>query len=86
MLRKAQTSYLFSIIVVQWADVIICKTRVLSIFQHGVCGIPDARRAYHLALVVTVGLVHYGLVREGWHILNVFSTLLGPCYACLQNS
>jgi hypothetical protein len=33
--RKAQTSYLFSIIVVQWADVIICKTRVLSVFQHG---------------------------------------------------
>lgn len=35
MLKKAQTSYLFSIIVVQWADVIICKTRVLSLFQHG---------------------------------------------------
>merc|ERR1711865_236473 len=35
ILRKAQTAYLFSIIVVQWADVIICKTRVLSVFQHG---------------------------------------------------
>merc|ERR1719506_2414642 len=34
-LRKAQTSYLFSIIVVQWADVIICKTRVMSVFTHG---------------------------------------------------
>ena len=34
-LRKAQTSYLFSIIVVQWADVIICKTRCVSLFQHG---------------------------------------------------
>jgi hypothetical protein len=34
-LRKAQTSYLFSIIVVQWADVIICKTRVASLFGHG---------------------------------------------------
>ena len=34
-LRKAQTSYLFSIIVVQWADVVICKTRVASIFSHG---------------------------------------------------
>merc|ERR1711912_81655 len=32
-LRKAQTSFLMSIIVVQWADVMICKTRVLSIFQ-----------------------------------------------------
>jgi magnesium-transporting ATPase (P-type) len=34
-LRKAQTSFLMSIIVVQWADVMICKTRVLSIFQQG---------------------------------------------------
>jgi sodium/potassium-transporting ATPase subunit alpha len=34
-LKKAQTSYLFSIIVVQWADVIICKTRVMSVLQHG---------------------------------------------------
>jgi len=34
-LRKAQTSYLFSIIVVQWADLIICKTRQVSIFTHG---------------------------------------------------
>ena len=34
-LKKSQTSYLFSIIVVQWADVIICKTRVMSVFQHG---------------------------------------------------
>jgi hypothetical protein len=34
-LRKAQTSYLFSIIVVQWADLIICKTRQVSLFSHG---------------------------------------------------
>jgi len=34
-LRKAQTSYLFSIIVVQWADLIICKTRQVSLFEHG---------------------------------------------------
>ena len=34
-LRKAQTSYLFSIIVVQWADVIICKTRSMSLLTHG---------------------------------------------------
>jgi len=34
-LKKAQTSYLFSIIVVQWADLIICKTRVMSVLQHG---------------------------------------------------
>jgi len=34
-LRQAQTSFLISIIVAQWTDVMICKTRVLSIFQQG---------------------------------------------------
>jgi sodium/potassium-transporting ATPase subunit alpha len=35
ILRQAQTSFLVSIIVVQWADVLICKTRMLSVFQQG---------------------------------------------------
>jgi len=35
ILRQAQTSFLVSIIVVQWTDVMICKTRTLSIFQQG---------------------------------------------------
>jgi sodium/potassium-transporting ATPase subunit alpha len=35
MERAAQTSYFCSIVIVQWADLIICKTRVMSIFQHG---------------------------------------------------
>lgn len=30
-----QTSYFVSIVIVQWADVIICKTRKLSVFQQG---------------------------------------------------
>merc|ERR1711865_892974 len=34
-LREAQTSFLMSIIVAQWADVMICKTRTLSIFEQG---------------------------------------------------
>jgi magnesium-transporting ATPase (P-type) len=34
-LKQAQTSFLISIIVVQWTDVMICKTRVLSVFQQG---------------------------------------------------
>jgi hypothetical protein len=34
-LRQAQTSFLMSIIVVQWTDVMICKTRALSIFEQG---------------------------------------------------
>jgi sodium/potassium-transporting ATPase subunit alpha len=33
--RKAQTMFLLSIIMVQWADLLICKTRMLSIFQQG---------------------------------------------------
>jgi magnesium-transporting ATPase (P-type) len=33
ILRKAQTAFLVSIIVAQWADVIICKTRERSIFS-----------------------------------------------------
>jgi Cation transporting ATPase, C-terminus len=36
-LTKAQTAYFASIIVVQVADVLICKTRILSIFQQGMC-------------------------------------------------
>jgi len=34
-LHAAQTAYFISIIVVQWADLLICKTRYLSIFTHG---------------------------------------------------
>jgi sodium/potassium-transporting ATPase subunit alpha len=31
--KAAQTSYFVSIVIVQWADIIICKTRMLSITQ-----------------------------------------------------
>jgi len=34
-LRRAQTAYFVSIVIVQWADLLICKTRKLSIFQQG---------------------------------------------------
>mmetsp|Transcript_875 Transcript_875/g.1102 ORF Transcript_875/g.1102 Transcript_875/m.1102 type:complete len:1011 (-) Transcript_875:34-3066(-) len=34
-LGNAQTSYFVSIVVVQWADLVICKTRKLSLFQQG---------------------------------------------------
>lgn len=33
--RSAQSAYFVSIVVVQWADILICKTRVLSLFQQG---------------------------------------------------
>ena len=35
VLGRAQSAYLISIIQVQWADGIICKSRILSLFQHG---------------------------------------------------
>jgi sodium/potassium-transporting ATPase subunit alpha len=34
-LLRAQTAYFVAIIIVQWADLIICKTRRLSLFTHG---------------------------------------------------
>lgn len=34
-LIRAQTAYFCSIVVVQWADLLICKTRRLSLFQQG---------------------------------------------------
>lgn len=34
-LGAAQTAYFVSIVVVQWADLVICKTRKLSLFQQG---------------------------------------------------
>merc|ERR1712130_867120 len=34
-LGAAQTAYFFSIVLVQWADLVICKTRKLSLFQQG---------------------------------------------------
>lgn len=34
-LLHAQTSYFITIIVVQWADILICKTRTLSIYHQG---------------------------------------------------
>jgi len=34
-LAKAQTAFFVSIVIVQWADILICKTRRLSIFEQG---------------------------------------------------
>jgi sodium/potassium-transporting ATPase subunit alpha len=34
-LHRGQSAYLLSIVIVQWADLLICKTRKLSLFQQG---------------------------------------------------
>ena len=35
LLKHAQTAFFVSIVIVQWADLMICKTRKLSLFQQG---------------------------------------------------
>jgi len=35
VLRKANSAYFLSIIIVQWADLMICKTRIRSLFEQG---------------------------------------------------
>jgi len=38
-LRQSNTAYFISIIVVQWADLMICKTRVRSLFEQGMTNV-----------------------------------------------
>ena len=38
-LRKANSAYFISIIIVQWADLMICKTRIRSLFEQGMTNI-----------------------------------------------
>lgn len=45
-LDRARTAYLISIIQVQWADGIICKSRLLSVFQHGM-----RNRVFNIGLI-----------------------------------
>ena len=44
LLAEAQTAYFVSIVIVQWADLLICKTRKLSLFQQGLKN-PNLNRA-----------------------------------------
>lgn len=32
---EAQSAYFIGVVIVQWIDVIVCKTRRVSVFQHG---------------------------------------------------
>lgn len=45
-LRAAQTGFFISIVIVQWADVVICKTRMLSLFQQGMKYVAAACRCW----------------------------------------
>lgn len=38
-LRRSNTAYFISIIIVQWADLMICKTRVRSLFEQGMTNV-----------------------------------------------
>ena len=62
----AQTSYFTSIVIVQWADLIICKTRILSLFQQGMFKNPTMIQGllFESCLAVFVSYcpgIHYGL-------------------------
>jgi len=39
VLRRSNTAYFISIIIVQWADLMICKTRVRSLFEQGMTNV-----------------------------------------------
>merc|ERR1712083_595769 len=38
-LRRSNTAYFITIIIVQWADLMICKTRVRSLFEQGMTNV-----------------------------------------------
>merc|ERR1719367_416697 len=38
-LRRSNTAYFITIIIVQWADLMICKTRVRSLFEQGITNV-----------------------------------------------
>ena len=63
LLRTCQTAFFFSIVVVQWANLIICKTRRLSLFQHGMwnCVLNSAlvfETLLAIFFVNTPGIIH----------------------------
>jgi sodium/potassium-transporting ATPase subunit alpha len=66
-LRHAQTAFLIAIIVVQWADVVICKTRTLSVFQQGM-----SNGVLNFGMVFTLVLGCFILYVPGMD--NVFGT------------
>ena len=35
ILSEAQSAYFIIVVMTQWSDVVVCKTRRLSLFQHG---------------------------------------------------
>merc|ERR1719356_1466156 len=39
VLRRSNTAYFVTIIIVQWADLMICKTRVRSLFEQGMTNV-----------------------------------------------
>merc|ERR1719356_1575750 len=39
VLRRSNTAYFVTIIIVQWADLMICKTRVRSLFEQGMSNV-----------------------------------------------
>jgi len=68
ILTRAQTTYFITIIVVQWADLLICKTRKLSLVQQG---LKNMMLNFGLFFETAVALI---LVYTPWVGRNIFRT------------
>merc|ERR1711893_440223 len=53
-LRRSNTAYFIDIIVVQWADLMICKTRMRSLFEQGMA---NTFMNYSLLFTLVLGSV-----------------------------
>jgi sodium/potassium-transporting ATPase subunit alpha len=69
-LHRGQSAYLLSIVMVQWADLLICKTRKLSLFQQGM-----RNRVLWLGLivetVVAVLLIYVPFLQDVFNTLDL---------------
>lgn len=70
-LGAAQTAYFFSIVLVQWADLVICKTRKLSLFQQGMRNMMlNFGLAFETCLALFVVYIPFSDVALGTRPLN----------------
>jgi len=70
-LGAAQTAYFFSIVLVQWADLVICKTRKLSLFRQGMRNMMlNFGLAFETCLALFVVYIPFSDVALGTRPLN----------------
>ncbi len=64
--HTCHTAYFVAIVVMQWFNVFICKTRRLSIFQHGI-----ANRQINFAILFETGLTAFLCYTPGVNFINM---------------